>query len=79
MNLALFALWRLAQSILDADGLGTSPGMLVRRVAYFISTLANAGFAVLTGGMVLGFARKSCGEGDLQSWVSWLMQHPLGA
>ena len=78
-GLGLFALWRFAQSILDADGLGTSLTMIGRRAAYLISAIGNAGLAAFAVGIAFGLAARSTGgESSIQAWAAWLLQHPYG-
>jgi hypothetical protein len=78
VGLGLFALWRLAQSILDADGLGTSLTMLGRRAAYLISAIGNAGLATFAVNLAVGLAVHGSGESSAKSWVAWIMKLSYG-
>lgn len=80
VGLSLFTLWRLAQSLLDADQLGNSFPMLGRRAAYLVSALINAGLAMFALGLTVGLAHKAtaAGESTADAWADRLMQLPYG-
>lgn len=79
-GLAFFALWRLAQAVLDADRLGASWKMLGRRAAYFFGGIIAAGLSLFAIGLALGLAMRGGGEERaLQDWTAWLMQQPYGS
>lgn len=79
-GLGLFALWRFAQSTLDADGLGTTLTMLGRRAAYLLSAIGYSGMAVFAVSLAFGLAARSTGGGErsIQAWAAWLLQQPYG-
>lgn len=80
LGLALFTMWRLAQSIFDADRLGKSLPMLLRRGSYLLSAAVNAGLAFFAVSLVFGVAGGSTGEQDegMDGWADWLMHLPFG-
>ena len=71
-------LWRLAQSLLDADGRGTDLKGLAARAGYFCSALANGALALAAAQMVFASGGGSGGGEGEESAASWLMQQPFG-
>lgn len=80
VGLGLFALWRLAQSLLDADGLGTTLSMLGRRAGYLMSAFVNAGLAAfaITLALGLGWHSADSGESSMDKWADRLLGLPYG-
>lgn len=80
IGLGLFTLWRLAQSVLDADRLGNSLSKLGRRAAYLVSGIINAGLAFFAVTLALGLGLNSMRdeESSLDSWAYRLMSLPYG-
>ncbi|MBL6456303.1 DUF1206 domain-containing protein [Belnapia sp. T6] len=74
-----FAVWRLCQAVLDADGHGRAPRALVIRLGQVISAIIYAGLGVFALGLVMGWG--SGGQGEEQSardWTRWLLSQPFG-
>jgi hypothetical protein len=70
-------LWRLAQSLLNADRQdGDGKGYAVR-AAQLISAITHGALALFAGRLALGMG-QSGGSGGEQDVASWLMQLPLG-
>jgi hypothetical protein len=76
-GLMCFAVWRGAQSLLDADGRGRDPKGLWQRAVYAGASLFYLGFASVVLSMAAGTV---WGDGDraLRDWTAWLLRQPLG-
>ena len=71
--------WRLAQSILDADRLGTEGKALVRRIGYGVSAVVHAGLAFFAVSVVFGLkAASGSDEQSARDWTAYLLTAPLG-
>jgi hypothetical protein len=76
-GLACFAAWRLLQSLLDADWLGSGPYALMRRAAYGVGGLFYLALASATAR--IGFEPRTGSEDQTaRDWTHWLMIKPLG-
>ena len=73
-----FALWRLFQSLLDADGLGTAPKALARRAGQAVSAVVYFGLGVFATRLLLAAGRTDGGEQDARDWTAWLLGQPFG-
>lgn len=73
-----FALWRLFQSLLDADGLGTAPKALARRAGQAVSAVVYFGLGVFATRLLLAAGRTGGGEQDARDWTAWLLGQPFG-
>jgi hypothetical protein len=73
-GMACFALWRIAQGLLDADNLGQTPRALIRRVAYAVSSLAYFAVAATAVGTIFQVSTFSP-----RSWAAWILGWPLGS
>jgi hypothetical protein len=80
LGLLCFAVWRVLQSVFDADGLGRSRKAVARRVGYGFSSLAFVGLALIAGKLVLGSGGGGRGDGDrsAQDWTATLLAEPFG-
>jgi len=78
VGLVCFALWRGAQSILDADWLGSDVKGLARRVVYGAASLFYLGFAVVALSMLVGVHTSST-ERIVHDWTGRLLSQPLGS
>jgi hypothetical protein len=76
-GLACFAVWREAQSILDADGLGSDAKGLARRAVFGAAGLFYLGFAVVALSMLVGVHTSST-EREVRDWTGWLLSQPFG-
>jgi hypothetical protein len=76
-GLLCFAVWRGAQSLLDADDCGDDVKGLWRRAVYAGAGLFYLGFATVVLSMAAGTV---WGDGDraLRDWTAWLLRQPLG-
>jgi hypothetical protein len=77
VGLACFALWRAAQCVLDADGLGTDMQGLARRSVYGAAALFYAGFALVALSILLGVHTKST-DRTIHDLTAWLLAKPMG-
>lgn len=77
VGLFCFALWREAQFIFDADGIGSDAKGLARRVAYGGSGLFYIGFALVALSMLVGIDTMA-GTGEIRDWSGWLLRQPFG-
>ena len=75
LGLVAFALWRLAQSLLDADGHGTSGKALVIRAGLFGSAVFSAALAVSAVDLIFRLSPRKSGAND---WSAWIMAQPFG-
>ncbi len=74
-----FALWRVLQSLLDADGLGRSPRAVAARAGQMVSAVVHAGLGAFALGLLLGGGGGGDGEEQsAQDWTRWLLAQPLG-
>jgi hypothetical protein len=71
-------LWRLAQGALDADHLGRDTKALVRRAAFCVSALVNAGLALSAVHLLIGTAASKGGDSSARDWTAYLLDMPLG-
>jgi len=69
-------LWRLAQGLLDADGVGTDAKGLVGRLGSLVSAGANLFLALSAASMALGSGGG--GEGGEADASGWLLRQPFG-
>jgi hypothetical protein len=76
-GLLCFALWRLAQSLLDADHHGRSSQAMLIRIALFVSSLIYVSIAGSALALLLGYQTKS-GDQKAHDWTSYLMTFPFG-
>jgi cytosine/uracil/thiamine/allantoin permease len=77
LGLLCFALWRLAQSIFDADHHGRSREAMLIRIALFVSALMYVSMAGSAVALLLGYHTKS-GDQTAQDWTSYFMTFPFG-
>jgi Domain of Unknown Function (DUF1206) len=78
-GLLCFSSWRLAQSILDADRLGTEGKSVMRRIGYGVSAIVHASLAFFAVSVVFGL--KAASRSDEQSardWTAYLLAAPFG-
>lgn len=78
LGLLCFALWRVAQSLLDADHMGRDGKALVIRTGLGVSAVVNAALAVSAASLLLGLASASGDDSSAQDWTAWLLSVPLG-
>ncbi|HZF59415.1 MAG TPA: DUF1206 domain-containing protein [Rubrobacter sp.] len=74
-GLACYALWKLVQGVLDADGKGSDPHGLLRRVGYVGSAVIHGVLAFTTAQSILG-AEDSSEDAATASALAY--QPPLG-
>ena len=74
-GLIAFAVWRLAQSLLDADRHGTSGRALVIRAGLFVSAVVSGALAVFALSLLFSWGGD---RGSPQDWTAWLMAQPSG-
>jgi Domain of Unknown Function (DUF1206) len=78
-GLLCLTLWRIAQSLLDADRLGNHAKALVRRIGYGVSGAMDAGLAVFAVSVMLGLkAARGNDEQSARDWTAYLLGAPLG-
>jgi Domain of Unknown Function (DUF1206) len=78
-GLLCFSGWRLAQSILDADRLGTDGKALGRRIAYGVSGVLHAALAFFATGVLFGLkAASGSDEQSARDWTATLLAAPFG-
>ena len=73
-----FALWRIFQSVLDADGLGRTPHAVVVRFGQMVSAFAYAGLGVFAMSLLLGLGTGGGEEQSARDWTRWLLAQPFG-
>ena len=79
VGLAGFAIWRVIESLSDADGHGTSWKGLALRAGHLISGLIYAGLAFFALSLAMGWGTGSGSEDQsARDWTAWLMQQPFG-
>ncbi len=74
-----YALWRLAQSLLNADGRDGSAKDWAVRAGQFVSAITHAGLGIYAAGLAINMASSSSSGGNSsQGAVAKLMQQPFG-
>jgi hypothetical protein len=73
-----FALWRVFQSLLDADGLGRTPRAMVVRFGQMVSAFAYAGLGVFAMSLLFGLGTGGGEEQSARDWTRWLLAQPFG-
>lgn len=73
-----FALWRLLQSLLDADGLGRDWKALGKRAGQLVSAAIYGGLGAFAVSLLLGQGSAGQEEQSARDWTAWLMAQPLG-
>ena len=77
-GLVCFALWRLAQSILDADQQGNDRAALAHRAVQGAAGLFHIGFAAVAASIALGWDEAGNSDQFTRSWTAWLLAKPYG-
>ena len=77
-ELVAYALWRVIQAIVDAEGKGNEFKGLAIRSAYCFSGLVHAGLAFTAFRMVLKMGGGNGGDQNKREWTARLMQMPFG-
>jgi hypothetical protein len=72
-----FAAWRFAQSILDADHLGSDPKALRRRAGRLIGAVINIGLAASAISLIFG-AGSGDDDGSARDWTAYVLSAPFG-
>lgn len=72
-----YALWRLAQSILDVENKGRSPKALLKRFGYLASGLAYGSLALEAWRLLLGIGSNSDGQSQ-ELWTARILGLPFG-
>ena len=73
-----FALWRLAQSLLDADRHGTDAKALLVRAGLFVSAVLHGALALFAIRLILAAGAHSSGDAAARDWTASLMAQPYG-
>jgi hypothetical protein len=72
-----FVLWRVMQSVANADGHPDTLKGYVVRSGMLVSALSHGGLAIYAGSRALSMGSSGSGGGS-QAWTTWLMQQPFG-
>lgn len=75
VGLVAYALWRMVQATADPDAEGSDTEGAIKRVAYAVSGLVYASFAVAATRLLFGIAS---GGDAAQDWTALLMAQPFG-
>ncbi|WP_137177118.1 DUF1206 domain-containing protein [Roseomonas sp. AR75] len=73
-----FALWRLFQSVMDADGRGTSWKAIGVRIGQAISAAIYVSLGAFAASLVLGLGKAQANDDAARDWTAWLMAQPFG-
>lgn len=73
-----FAIWRLAQSLLDADRHGTDAKALAIRAGLFVSAVLHGALALFAVRLIFAAGARSSGDAPAQDWTASLMAQPYG-
>lgn len=76
-GLLLFVLWRLSQSVFNADERGPELGNWIVRIAQLVSALTYSGLAFYAARLAANWAEKG-GSSNHESLASKMMQQPFG-
>lgn len=77
-GLLCYSAWCFVQAVFDTDQHGRSFKGLMARAGLLVSSLTHLLLATVMLGIVFGLPVLFDGEGDAQSWLSWLMSQPAG-
>lgn len=77
LGLFSFALWRVFQAVLDADGRGTGPKAIAARAGQAVSAVVYVGLGVFAVSLLLG-REQGGGENAARDWTAWLLAQPFG-
>lgn len=78
LGLAGFVIWRLAQSLANADGQDDDAKGYAIRAALFGSAITYAGLAMTSILMALQMSNGSGGSGGEEGIAAWVMSQPFG-
>ena len=78
IGLVCFAVWRLAQALLDADHLGADVKALAHRGVYAVTALFYIGFASVALTVALGWDAGGSSDQAARDWTAWLLGKPFG-
>lgn len=78
LGLAGFVVWRLAQSLANADGQDDDAKGYAIRAALFGSAITYAGLAMTSILMALQMSNGSSGSGGEEGIAAWVMSQPFG-
>jgi uncharacterized protein DUF1206 len=78
VGLLCFAIWRMAQALLDADHYGNDVKGLLRRSVYAVTAAFYLGFAAVAATITLGWDRGGNSDQIAHDWAAWLLGKPLG-
>lgn len=73
LGLVAYAVWRIAQAVLDLDDKGRDPKGLAIRAGFFASALIHLGLAATAAGFGI-----ASGSHSVRSWVGEALSHPGG-
>jgi hypothetical protein len=77
-GLVCFALWRLAQSVLDADHCGSNEKALARRATYGLTALFYLAFASIVVQLMIGMDPGGSTDQFARDWTAWALSKPFG-
>lgn len=77
-GLVFFAIWRIAQSVFDADHLGTDVKGLARRFGFGVGAVINAGLASSAVQMVMRTSSAGGGDSTARDWTGYILSFPFG-
>ncbi len=77
-GLLCFALWRLTQSVLDADHCGNDAKALARRSIYGLTALFYIAFAGMVAQMMVGSDTGGNTDQLAREWTAWALSKPFG-
>jgi uncharacterized protein DUF1206 len=80
LGLLCFAVWRMLQSIADADHLGRDWKALVRRTGYGVSALVHLALAGIAVSLTLGLGAAGARDGDASArdWTATVLSLAFG-
>lgn len=77
-GLFCFAIWRVLQAALDTDRLGKTPKAVLRRTAFAVSAVINAGLAMSALRMIHRASAAGSGDGAARDSTAYLLSLPFG-
>jgi Domain of Unknown Function (DUF1206) len=78
VGLTAYALWRIIQAMVDAEGKGSDMKGLAIRSVYTFSGLVHAALAASAFKVVLNGGNSGSGDQEKREWTASLMQMPFG-
>lgn len=78
LGLLGFCIWRILESLTDADRHGTGLKGITLRMAHFVSGLVYCSLALSALGLAIGWSAAGGEDQAARDWTAWLLAKPFG-